>query len=107
MPPNPAACRDALGMEKDLIKDASLKASSHYDANYPPSRGRLNGIHKGWAPKTTDAHQWLQADFGKAAKITGIATQGRADGSWWVKSYYLSSSDDGLLFDPYEEKKEF
>ena len=47
----------------------------------------------------------LQADFGQAVKLTGIATQGRFDADWWIISYTLTYSQDGLVFDNYENKK--
>ena len=35
--------------------------------------------------------------------VTKVATQGRQDGEWYVKSYYLSYSYDGVFFEDYKE----
>ena len=35
--------------------------------------------------------------------MTGLATQGRQDGNWWVASYSLSFSHDNVFFEDYKE----
>ena len=35
--------------------------------------------------------------------VTKVATQGRQDGAWWVTSYSLSYSYDGVFFEDYKE----
>ena len=42
-------------------------------------------------------------NFGERTKVTKVATQGRQDGAWWVKSYCLSYSYDGVFFEDYKE----
>ena len=42
-------------------------------------------------------------NFGEWTKVTKVATQGRQDGAWWVKSYFLSYSYDGVFFEDYKE----
>ena len=49
-------------------------------------------------PATNNKHQWLQVDMGDWTRVTGVATQGRQNAYYWVKSYSLSTSD-GELFE--------
>ena len=46
--------------------------------------------------------QWLQADFDAAVKVVRVSTQGRQGGDWWVKSFILSFSLDGIFFEEYQ-----
>ena len=71
--------------------------------------GRLHfqsksGQYGAWAVSKNDQFQWFQVDFGSFTKVTGLATQGRQDGSWWVKTYSLSFSYDGVFFEDYKEE---
>ncbi|XP_015774365.1 PREDICTED: EGF-like repeat and discoidin I-like domain-containing protein 3 [Acropora digitifera] len=43
-------------------------------------------------------------DFGRAALIVRITTQGRQDARQWVRTYYLRPSLDGIHFVDYKEK---
>jgi len=47
------------------------------------------------------AGEWIQVDLGKVMDIGGIATQGRAHGAYWVKSYTLIYSRDGEQWTSY------
>ncbi|KAJ8297631.1 hypothetical protein KUTeg_024162 [Tegillarca granosa] len=83
------------------ITDDMLNATSSLDSQHGPARSRLNqpaqgNFAGGWTAQYNDLHQYIQADLGSIIQITGVATQGREDGSGqWVKSYYLSYSQDG------------
>ena len=73
-----------------------------------PENGRLHfqaksGEYGAWAVSTNDQFQWFQVDFGSFTKVTGCATQGRQDGGWWVKTYSLSFSYEGVFFEDYKE----
>ena len=56
----------------------------------------------GWIPQISDQNQWLQVDFGHAAQITGISTQGHHFENIWVKSYSLRYSSDGADYEEYQ-----
>ena len=73
-------------------------------SSYPAENARLNS--KGaWAPSwKTDA--WIQVEFKNMTNITGIATQGRPDYDYWVKSYSVFHSFDGQHFQPYDGQVE-
>lgn len=57
-----------------------------------------------WSAKHNNRHQYLQVDFGRAAKIIRIATQGRQDADQWVTQYYVMHSLDLLRFSEYKER---
>ena len=57
---------------------------------------------EGWAAQYNDANQFLEIDLDEVTKVTRIATQGRLDAAWWVKTYTLSYSEDGGTFKDYK-----
>eukprot|EP00057_Strongylocentrotus_purpuratus_P014994 XP_011669468.1 PREDICTED: uncharacterized protein LOC105440709 [Strongylocentrotus purpuratus] len=92
-----------LGLERYIIPDSSLTASSEYNADHGANRGRLNlardGNLKGsWSARANDANQWIQVDLADIYRITSVATQGRPEASQWVTSYKLACSTDGKTF---------
>ena len=99
-------------MENGAIKDAEISASSIWDANHGATRSRLNTIAQegktgAWSAKHNNVGQWVQVDFDKGVKFTGIATQGRQDHDQWVKSYKIMYGEDGKHFEYYDGGKVF
>ena len=99
-------CKTELGLRNGLIGDSQITASSSWDANHGPGNARLfrpkNAPNTGaWSTRTNNINQWLQVNFLKTTKITGISTQGRPAVSQWVTSFSLSYSDLGTTFTPY------
>ena len=93
----------ALGVEDpNIVPDAQITASSNY-LSYYPRKGRLNG-DSGWcqqSSKITD--NYIQVDMGAGRTVCGVATQGKANGSF-IKSYRLSFSTDGTSWTAYKEQ---
>ncbi|KAM4818537.1 coagulation factor VIII isoform 1-T1 [Thomomys bottae] len=96
------SCSIPLGMESKVISDAQITASSYFTnmfVSWSPSQARLNlqGKTNAWRPHVNDPKQWLQVDFQKTMKITGIITQGVKSllTSMFVKEFLISSSQDG------------
>eukprot|EP00057_Strongylocentrotus_purpuratus_P014992 XP_011669466.1 PREDICTED: lactadherin-like [Strongylocentrotus purpuratus] len=92
-----------LGLERYIIPDSSLTASSEYNADHGANRGRLNlardgNLKGGWSARANDANQWIQVDLADIYRITSVATQGRQESSQWVTSYKLACSTDGTTF---------
>lgn len=92
-----------LGMQDRRILPSRLRASSSYNYNYGPDRGRLNqfAAHSrtgGWMAKHRNRNQWYQIDLGQTCTVKGIATQGRRGAHYWVKTYQLSYSRLGARF---------
>jgi len=96
-------------MENHQITAAQISASSQYDANLPPTSGRLHfkGGYGSWATRVNDLHQWFQINLRVEANVTFVATQGRYDEpNQRVTQYKLQFSKDGLSFQFYKETGE-
>ena len=101
---------EPLGISTGMIKSDQLTASSAHSNNwnyYGPQWSRLNtDEHFGcWFPANNRAGEWIQVDLGKVVPVGGIATQGRAQGSYWVTSYTLQYSKDGETWEAYGREK--
>nr|4PT6_A Chain A, Coagulation factor VIII [Homo sapiens]4PT6_B Chain B, Coagulation factor VIII [Homo sapiens] len=96
------SCSMPLGMESKAISDAQITASSYAcrgDTCWSPSKARLHlqGRSNAWRPQVNNPKEWLQVDFQKTMKVTGVTTQGvkSAATSMYVKEFLISSSQDG------------
>jgi hypothetical protein len=89
------------------IPDSSVTASTSW-SGHPSRYGRLHwtkyGSSQCWASGTADINQWLQIDLSRMQFVTAIATQGRhIYAHQWVKSYWLSYSNDTTTWIEYME----
>ncbi|XP_053435824.1 coagulation factor VIII isoform X1 [Nycticebus coucang] len=96
------SCSMPLGMESKEISDSQITASSYLTnmfATWAPSQARLHlqGRTNAWRPQVNNPKEWLQVDFQKTIKVTGITTQGVKSllTSMYVKEFLISSSQDG------------
>ena len=48
-----------------------------------------------WSSKDKNKNQWIQADLRTAHRLESVITRGRPGHDQWVKSYYISYSQDG------------
>ena len=80
-----------------LVRMTASSQSSSASQAFPNGNGWVTGIR--------DHNQWLQVDLGKKTDVKGISTQGRRHGSYWVRTYTISYSDDGTNFKPYKNNK--
>ncbi|XP_028411638.1 EGF-like repeat and discoidin I-like domain-containing protein 3 [Dendronephthya gigantea] len=108
----PKECKMALGMENGDITDKQITASSEWKTDHGAANGRLNftprdGRTGAWSSGRNDVNQWLQVDFQRSALVTGISTQGRNGLNQFVKSYTVSSSQDGENFQHFLENGTF
>lgn len=96
-------CDAPVGLQSGRIKNSQITASSQWNKHHAPWLARLHRTKRGpyigsWASRHNNHHQWLQIDFRRAMKITGIATQGRQDAVQWVTAYYIYYGYDGVFF---------
>uniref|UniRef100_A0AAQ4QXA3 Coagulation factor VIII, procoagulant component n=1 Tax=Gasterosteus aculeatus aculeatus TaxID=481459 RepID=A0AAQ4QXA3_GASAC len=75
------SCSLPLGLQKKIIPDDGLSASSFHSSllsSWSPSLARLHlgGRTNAWRPKNNNPHEWLQVDLGTVKRITGVVTQG-------------------------------
>ncbi|XP_077000896.1 coagulation factor VIII isoform X4 [Tamandua tetradactyla] len=96
------SCSMPLGMESKTISDSQITASSYSTnmfATWSPSQARLHlqGRTNAWRPQVNNPKEWLQVDFQKTMRVTGVATQGVKSllTSMYVKEFLISSSQDG------------
>ncbi|XP_058297352.1 coagulation factor VIII [Hylobates moloch] len=98
-------CQTPLGMASGRIRDFQITASGQY-GQWAPKLARLHysGSINAWSTKepfswikVNNPKEWLQVDFQKTMKVTGITTQGVKSllTSMYVKEFLVSSSQDG------------
>ena len=95
-------------MQNGRIRSTQLIASSSYDSNSGPNRGRLYLRRAGsrwgaWIAKYNTRTQWLQVNFGGYKRLVKFATQGREDARQWVTQYTLAYSQNGMNWADYKE----
>ena len=54
-----------------------------------------------WSPKIQDENQWIGVEFDTAFEIRAIQIQSRHNYDQWVKTYTVSYSFDGFLWNDY------
>ena len=103
-------CRSVCGPvgveDRNKIPDARITASTFYDSRYFPYYGRLNENRgsEAWCTKTTtDRTDYLQVDMGAVHSVCAVATQGQGAGSYWITSYKVHLSTDGVTWISYKE----
>uniref|UniRef100_A0A8C8SY44 Coagulation factor VIII n=1 Tax=Pelusios castaneus TaxID=367368 RepID=A0A8C8SY44_9SAUR len=101
------SCSMPLGMENKGISNKQISASSYSEnmfASWAPSQARLNLQQRtnAWKPKVNSPDEWLQVDFEKIMRVTGIVTQGAKAifSNMFVKEFAVSSSQDGSHWTP-------
>ena len=102
-------CNQPMGLQSGGLNNRMITASSQWDKYHAAFLARLHWRRRGrymgaWSAKHNNRYQWLQVDFGKAAKIIRIATQGRQDADQWVTQYYVMHSLDLIRFNEYKER---
>ncbi|XP_020631503.1 uncharacterized protein LOC110068467 [Orbicella faveolata] len=102
-----APCNKPLGLQNRRLPDSRITASSEWNHFHAARLGRLGQVKHGrfvgaWCARHNNHLQWFKCDFGRAMKITKVATQGRQDTNQWVTSFYLSSSQDNVHWEMYK-----
>ena len=96
-------CDVPAGFQSGRIKNNQITASSMWNRYHAAWLARLHRARRGkyigsWSSRHNNHNQWLQVDFRRYMKVTGIATQGRQDADQWVTAYRLYYSSDGVYF---------
>ncbi|XP_015685856.1 coagulation factor VIII-like [Protobothrops mucrosquamatus] len=101
------SCSMPLGIESNSISNEQITASSWVDnafATWSPFLARLNlkGRINAWRPTVDSTAEWLQVNFKKTLRVTGLITQGAKSvfTHMFVKEFTLSSSMDGKNWTP-------
>ena len=96
-------CNAPLGMKDGTIPNSQITASSEFKHSvyHGAANARLDFTATAsrtgaWSAQTNDGNQWLQVEFSKRTKVTGIDTQGRNGCcSQWVTKFTVSYRDEG------------
>ncbi|XP_028417633.1 uncharacterized protein LOC114542082, partial [Dendronephthya gigantea] len=91
-----------LGIEDGRIGSTQLISSTVWSPSYSAARGGRLYDAGAWIALANDLNQWMQVDLGRREVVTGIATQGRSNSNQWVKTYLVSYSLDGRIFNTYQ-----
>ncbi|GFN75367.1 mucin 5ac, oligomeric mucus/gel-forming [Plakobranchus ocellatus] len=98
----PAECQSDMGFHDRRVHNAMISASSARDSKHAAHTARL-GTRGTWVPTHSDTQQYIQVDFKVGVYLTGITTQGQADGPSHVTSYKVMHSKDGINWNTYRE----
>lgn len=101
-------CSTKLGMEGGAIADSQISASSVYMGfmglqRWGPELARLyrTGIVNAWTASSYDSKPWIQVDFLRKMRVSGVMTQGasRAGRAEYLKTFKVAYSLDGRRFE--------
>ncbi|RUS78725.1 hypothetical protein EGW08_013512, partial [Elysia chlorotica] len=98
----PAECQVEMGLRDRRVHNSMISASSSRDDRHEAHTARL-GTRGTWVPAQSDIHQYIQVDFLVPAYLSGVTTQGQADGPSLVTSYKIQYSRDGITWNTYRE----
>ena len=92
-----------MGFQSGRIKNNQITASSVWNRYHAAWLARIHRARRGkyigsWSSRHNNHNQWLQVDFRRYMKVTGIATQGRQDADQWVTAYRIYYSSAGVYF---------
>ncbi|XP_032228825.2 uncharacterized protein LOC116612317 [Nematostella vectensis] len=85
------------------IPEYRFTASSYKDA-YKPPYGRAQGA-RCWCAASYDDNEFLQVDLGTPHTVCAVGTQGCPGTTSWSRSYRLSFSMTGILYDFYKDQR--
>ncbi|PFX24322.1 EGF-like repeat and discoidin I-like domain-containing protein 3 [Stylophora pistillata] len=95
-------------MERGIIRDVRITASSQWDANHAAVNARLHfkvggGKQGAWSAAANNQSQWLKVNLGSETDIRIIGTQRRNGYSQWVTSFKLDYNNDESSFQHYRD----
>ncbi|XP_048579205.1 receptor-type tyrosine-protein phosphatase S isoform X3 [Nematostella vectensis] len=88
--------------DSSMIPDHRFSATSQYNGNYPPSRGRLHSIYS-WEPRAKSSTEYLQVDLGAVIVMCAVATQGNEHWPEWSLAYSFNYSKDNVNWHIYQD----
>lgn len=102
-------CRDALGIQSGAVLDDWISTSSAMEVS-GGDRVRLNmtaldvsfgGLTGAWVLSVQDTSQWIQVFLTEDYWIHTVQIQGQEDQPNWVRSFYVTSSNDSVTWTTY------
>lgn len=101
-------CSTKLGLEGGAIADSQISASSVYVGylglqHWGPELARLHrtGIVNAWTASNYDSKPWIQVNFLRKMRVSGVMTQGAKRAGWpeYLKTFKVAYSLDGRKFE--------
>ena len=91
------------GIPRGITGKRFITASTWWNKNLAPWQGRLHqrAFGGGWAAKKNNRRQFLQFDLRRPFEVVKVSTQGLYILKQWVKSFYISYSQDKYRWRPY------
>ena len=90
--------RNVVGLTPEVAGVAeTARTYSSVFARQRPGRGHARsklGSAQAWSASHRRTGEWMQLDFGSVQSVVGIAVQGRADYTQYVKTYTVDVRDD-------------
>ena len=96
----------ALGVSTGFIESSQITASSSLNTFHDTKSARLlraTSSSYSWVSKQLNNQQYVQVDLLTVTKVTGLATQGRANINQWVTSYKFLCSKNAQTWTTYQE----
>ncbi|ELT93100.1 hypothetical protein CAPTEDRAFT_117034 [Capitella teleta] len=99
---------EALISGEIFVPDARMTASSQWSMYVGPERARIDTVVQGsfkgaWESEIPQPGEWIQVEFSASMIVQSVKTRGRSDVAYWVTSYELHFSQDGLNWEAYQE----
>jgi hypothetical protein len=98
LPETGTACKGVIALNPAYKYHRYSSVWGNYAVGEVYAMGMLNSP-RAWIPSGAETGfekgQWMQIDLSTVQDISGLVTQGRGDGGWWVKGYAVRVSDDG------------
>jgi len=85
-------------VENGDLPDQHFTSSSDGGPEKVPWKSRLNNDQAAWCAGEKNNEQYIQVDLGRSRTVSRVATQGHPSSAFWVTSYRLAYSVDGIFW---------
>lgn len=85
-------------MENGDLPDQHFTSSSDGGPENVPWKSRLNNDKAAWCAGENNNNQYLQVDLGRSRTVSRITSQGHPGSAFWVTSFRLAYSVDGVFW---------
>lgn len=85
-------------MENGDLPDQHFTSSSDGGPEKVAWKSRLNNDQAAWCAGENNANQYLQVDLGRSRTVSRVASQGHPGSAFWVTSFGLAYSVDGIFW---------
>ena len=87
---------------RDLVSLSTLTASTEWSTSFGADASGLNSAY-GWAARSGQLTNWIQAEFDQEHIVTSIRTKGDKDREY-TRQFTISTSRDGINWSTIQDK---